>query len=218
MSLQPDESRSSVVGTALAVEGGLVFVALGLGWLFALSPLGQIDWTFRAAWLALAAATPMIAALVLMTRWPVGPFAELEDVVRRAIVPLFRSCTLLDLAVISALAGLGEELLFRGVVQAGLERASGSTWLALVAASVLFGLAHPITPAYAVLAGLIGAYLGWLLLATDNLLVPIVTHAAYDFVALVYLLRGGETPPAVHTTADDYGDDYGDDFGDEWSI
>ena len=39
------------------------------------------------------------------------------------------------------------------------------------------------------LAGLIGIYLGWLLAATDNLLVPIVAHAAYDFLALVYLLH-----------------------------
>jgi hypothetical protein len=205
MSSRPDESRSSIVYSALVVEGGLVIVALGLGWLFAQPPLAQIDWTIRAAWLALAAATPMIAALVLVTRWPVGPFVELEEVARRSIVPLFRSCTLLDLAAISALAGLGEEMLFRGVVQTGLERASGSPWLALVLASLLFGLAHPITLAYAVLAGLIGVYLGWLFMATDNLLVPIVTHAAYDFVALVYLVRGGQPPPA-------------DDYGDEWLI
>ena len=135
-----------------------------------------------------------VAALVLVTRVPVGPLAELEKVVRRTIVPLFRSSTLWELAVICALAGLGEEMLFRGVAQAGIERFSGSPWLALAVASVLFGLAHPITATYAVLAGLIGVYLGWLLLATDNLLVPIVTHAAYDFVALVYLLRGSEAP------------------------
>ena len=210
MKIDTGESRRTVVGTALAVEGGLVFVALALGWLFGQPLLEQIEWTVRGTLLGLAAAVPMLAALVLVTRWPVGPFAELEEVVRRTIVPLFRSCTLLDLAVICALAGLGEEMLFRGVAQAGLERASGSPWLALAVASVLFGLAHPITLAYAVLAGLIGVYLGWLFLATDNLLVPIVTHAAYDFVALVYLLRGGETPPAGDTAAEEYGD--------EWSI
>jgi membrane protease YdiL (CAAX protease family) len=84
---------------------------------------------------------------------------------------------------------LCEELLFRGVFQAGLEQFSGSTWFALAAGSLIFGLAHPITPAYVALAGLIGAYLGWLWIATDNLLPPIVAHGAYDFVALVYLLR-----------------------------
>ena len=39
------------------------------------------------------------------------------------------------------------------------------------------------------LAGLIGLYLGWLWLAVGNLLVPIVVHALYDFVALMYLVK-----------------------------
>lgn len=204
------ESRTSVVALALAVEGGLVLVAVVVGWLVGQSPLARIDWTLRGTWLGLAAATPMIAALVLVTRWPIGPFAQLEEYMRRAILPLFRSCSLLELALISALAGLGEEMLFRGVAQAGLERASDSAWLALMVASLLFGLAHLITPTYAILAGLIGVYLGWLFLASDNLLVPIVTHAAYDFVALVFLLHDGETPQIDHAAADQ--------FGDEWSI
>ena len=53
----------------------------------------------------------------------------------------------------------------------------------------MFGLLHPITRAYAVIAALLGAYLGGLWLAGGNLLTPIVAHALYDFVALVYLLR-----------------------------
>jgi membrane protease YdiL (CAAX protease family) len=53
---------------------------------------------------------------------------------------------------------------------------------------VLFGLLHPITPTYAVLAALMGAYLGGVWLASGNLLVPIVAHALYDFIALAYLL------------------------------
>ena len=39
------------------------------------------------------------------------------------------------------------------------------------------------------IAGLIGLYLGWLWMATGNLLVPIVTHTVYDFVVLVYLVK-----------------------------
>jgi membrane protease YdiL (CAAX protease family) len=53
----------------------------------------------------------------------------------------------------------------------------------------LFGLAHPMSTTYVVLATVVGVYLGGLLLVTDNLLAPIVAHAAYDFVALVYLVR-----------------------------
>ena len=62
-------------------------------------------------------------------------------------------------------------------------------WVGLIAGGVLFGLAHCITPTYALLAGLIGLYLGWLWIATGNLLVPITTHAVYVFLALVYLIR-----------------------------
>jgi hypothetical protein len=204
------ESRRTVLGTAIVVEGGLVLLALAVGWLFGQPPLAQIEWTMPAALVGIAAAVPMVAALVLVTRFPVGPLAELENVVRRMIVPLFRDSSLVDLAAICALAGLGEEMLFRGVAQAGLERFSGSPWLALAVASVLFGLAHPITPTYAVVAGLIGVYLGWLLLASGNLLVPVVAHAAYDFAALVYLLQDTDVPPEELPSAEEYGD--------EWSI
>ena len=91
--------------------------------------------------------------------------------------------------MIAALAGLGEELLFRGVAQRGIEQVSGSGNIGLVAASLLFGLAHPISKTYTFMATLVGLYLGGLLLASDNLLAPIVTHAAYDFAALVYLVK-----------------------------
>ena len=37
---------------------------------------------------------------------------------------------------------------------------------------------------------LIGAYLGLLWLLSRNLLAPMITHALYDFGALVYLVRG----------------------------
>jgi membrane protease YdiL (CAAX protease family) len=60
---------------------------------------------------------------------------------------------------------------------------------ALLLAAALFGVLHFITPAYAVLAGLLGLYMGVLYLVTGNLLVPIVVHSLYDFVALLYLVR-----------------------------
>ena len=72
-----------------------------------------------------------VAGLVLITRYPLGPFKPLDDVVRQLLVPLFRSARIWQLFVISALAGIGEEFLFRGVVQAGAEQFFGSPWLAL---------------------------------------------------------------------------------------
>ena len=114
-----------------------------------------------------------------------------EEVIR----PLFAPCTLFDLALIALLAGLGEEMLFRGILQPALGRWLGP-WPGLVLASVLFGLLHPITGTYVVLAALIGAYLGYLFDLRQNLLVVIVAHALYDFVVLACLVRqtpGSET-------------------------
>ena len=103
-----------------------------------------------------------------------------------------------QLGVISFLAGLGEEMLFRGLLQDGLAHWLGNSfglgeaaglWLAVGLASTLFGLLHWISPFYALVAGLIGAYLGWWRVQSGNLLGPIVAHALYDFVALVYLTK-----------------------------
>jgi hypothetical protein len=192
MEPEPGSSRSIVV-VAIACEGVLGLIALAVGWFLERPPHAQIAWTATALGYGLLAAIPMLVALWMMTRWPVGPLKALDDLVRRTVVPLFASCTMLDLVLISAAAGVGEELLFRGVAQGGIEQVTGSPWLAIIIASVLFGVAHPISTTYAVLAALIGVYLGWLMVATDNLLVPIITHGAYDFAALEYLLRGGET-------------------------
>jgi hypothetical protein len=116
----------------------------------------------------------------------------LLEVVERLVIPLFAACNWLDLAIIAVLAGLGEELLFRGLIQevsAVLIGGAVGRWSACIGTSVLFGLAHWITPTYAVLAALIGFYLGWLWLTSGNLLLPITAHALYDFVVLAYLLK-----------------------------
>jgi membrane protease YdiL (CAAX protease family) len=115
--------------------------------------------------------------------------------VEERMAPLFAGSTAAELALVAALAGLGEEALFRGVVQTALA-ARLPAWTAVAIAAAGFGLAHWLTPAYAVLAGIVGAYLGWAFLASGNLLVPIVAHALYDFIALAILLTMKPDPTA----------------------
>jgi membrane protease YdiL (CAAX protease family) len=62
----------------------------------------------------------------------------------------------------------------------------GSDYIAVGIASIIFGALHAVTPLYAGLAGLASVYFGWLYLATGNLAIPIVTHAFYDWAALLY--------------------------------
>ena len=52
--------------------------------------------------------------------------------------------------------------------------------------SLLFGLAHAMTTSYFVIASLVGAYLGWLAMTYADLIAPIIAHALYDFVAILY--------------------------------
>ena len=134
----------------------------------------------------LAACVPLLGGMFALRGLKTGPLGRLNRVVDQLVVPLFANCTLFDFALISIVAGFSEELLFRGLIQAAL-----ANWLeptaGLVIASLLFGLAHIITPTYAMLAALIGVYLGWVWIATGNLLAPIVAHGAIR-------LRGAHLP------------------------
>ena len=95
--------------------------------------------------------------------------------------------------IIALLAGLGEEALFRGVLQTSLA-GTMNVWLAVCLIGALFGLVHYVSTTYAIYAGLVGVYLGVLHILTGNLLVPILIHAVYDFVALTYLVHFRSLP------------------------
>jgi membrane protease YdiL (CAAX protease family) len=62
-------------------------------------------------------------------------------------------------------------------------------WIALVVASIVFGFGHMISGAYAVVAMVIGVYLGALLMVTESIVAPVIAHGLYDFCALLYLVR-----------------------------
>ena len=184
---------------ALAFEGGLGALALGVGWLVSHQPAIGIrfssdsarEQTAAIAW-GLAATLPLLFALLALDRFPFGPIQSVKDIAHDLVARMFHGASVLQLAVVSLAAGFGEELLFRGLAQAGVARLIGGEygpWIALAAASVLFGVCHWLNTTYAVLAVLAGLYFGVLLLLTGSLWTPIIAHAAYDFIALVYLVR-----------------------------
>jgi membrane protease YdiL (CAAX protease family) len=189
--LDSTPDRQTVVRLAILVEGGLIVLAWLLGWLLGQPPWTNMRWDGRDALRGLLATLPLLVLFLVLTRWPVGPLRRIKEFSEEVIRPLLAPCTVVDLLGISVLAGLGEEMLFRGVFQEVLTHWL-TPWLGLVLASLLFGLLHAITLTYAILAALMGAYLGWLFRATDNLLVVVIVHALYDFVVLLYLLRGPE--------------------------
>ncbi len=182
------EAARRVVRVGILLEMALVGLAWGLGWLLGISPWGTLQWSWRGLGLGLLATLPMIPVFFLCERWSIGPLRRIRQFIDEVVRPLLGGASTFELALLALAAGIGEELLFRGVLQGVFEDRFGTaTGLAL--ASLLFGLAHAITPGYVVLAAGIGAYLGLTWIASGNLLVPIVAHALYDFLALLYLLR-----------------------------
>ncbi len=169
-------------------ESVLVFVALGLGHLGGVSPIEHLRLDAASVVLGAAGALPMLGILLWCLRTTWGPMRRLVALVEERLGPYLANASAGGILLLALLAGVGEELLFRGVIQGWLaERAP--LWLAIAAASLLFGVGHWLSASYAVMASLIGAYFGILFLLSGNLLAPMVAHAAYDVVALFVLTR-----------------------------
>jgi uncharacterized protein len=180
--------RCKIAGLAIVFEGGLLLLAWGLGWLLDAPPFARASLAWTDLGLGIAATLPPLAGMWLCSRSRWAPLRKLMHAVEEKLIPAFAGCSRLDLALISTLAGLGEEALFRGVLQSALAEWF-HPWSAVLAVSLLFGLGHFVTPVYALLAAVIGLYLGILFMVTDNLYSVVLVHTLYDFVALVYLIR-----------------------------
>jgi len=188
--------RINFLTLIMLFEGALLPLSLLLSWLLdiplTLSPGGL------SILMGVLGTLPIWGLLVGARSLRLSPVEEFFSWVDRNIVSLFRGATGWQIAVIALLAGLGEEMLFRGIIQQGLQGWLGP-WPGLLLASFVFGAAHWVSRTYMIFACLMGLYLGLLYWRTDNLLVPIIVHALYDFIALRLLLR--QAPVASQDSA-----------------
>lgn len=180
-------SRWRFFGFAAAFEGGLFVFACLLAWAFNIPFWDQLHLGLPAVAAGVGLALPPIAAGVAMAEMPLPAFDRLRDDFS-AVVALFTQSSLVEILLISLLAGISEETLFRGVMQAYASAYIGVP-LAIVLVGVLFGVVHAVSPSYAVYAALMGIYLGATYAFSGNLVVPIVLHAFYNFAAIVYGVR-----------------------------
>ena len=182
-SAAPDFFRLAVTG-----EAGLLLLAWGLSRWLGVTPWQQPGTVGAAVAWGVLGALPLLAALRWMLSTSVASIKNLVSWVDEQLGPLLIPLPLWQLGGLAVLAGVSEETLFRGVLQAGLAR-----WLSpaggLLAASGLFGLAHFATRTYAAVAGAMGLYLGLLFLLQKSLLAPVVTHALYDLAALLWVVQ-----------------------------
>lgn len=182
--------RRAFLKVATYFEGSLVLAAYLLGWLGGVDPLASLRFSMDSLAFGLAGTLPLCGVFALAYRlaWP--GLKSIKSLLIERLGPLLDACHWTGLAYLAVLAGTTEEILFRGLLQPLLESHWGQA-AGLLASNLLFALAHSITPLYALLAGLTGAYLG---LSLDfggerNLLTPITIHALYDFLAFVAVAR-----------------------------
>lgn len=189
-------SRSEILISTLLVEGGLALSAAVLSWLVGPELWSAFHWSWDGVQWGMLGAIPPLIIILAMDRYPVGPLKHVADISERFLRPLLRNCRWPDYFFLATLAGFCEELLFRGWLQPFL--ASGLTlWASILIGGFVFALCHMITPAYFIIAWLISIYLAMLLVWTDNLLVPMLTHGVYDLIALFVVMWPVQPETAV---------------------
>ena len=183
--------RSDGFPMAVVIEGALALLAVVLAWLFSVPLREQFPRGEALGWgvvRGLVAAVPMLIVFWWLVHSSRPTFRELRRQVEWLIGEMFPSASIGQLAMVAVLAGVGEELLFRGVLQTKLIDWTTPA-VGLVLSSLVFGAAHTLSKLYFSLATLIGLCFGWMAWHYHDLVAPIVAHTVYDFVALLYLSR-----------------------------
>jgi membrane protease YdiL (CAAX protease family) len=185
------------------------FALLGLASLGILAVLGRLDaiWTIPAEFAVLhprAADAPPIQqmSLAMLGGFATGAAVSLGIMVlvwrRRlrsmrmpvvgdieALLPRDGRETLIAIPL-SINAGISEELFFRLALPLLIVAVTGSALIGLGAAAVVFGLMHWYQGWRGVLVtGLVGAFFGWVYVASGSLIRPVVLHILVDLMALV---------------------------------
>jgi membrane protease YdiL (CAAX protease family) len=154
-----------------------------------------------AGWLAALCLTNVIGmGTQWLIRWFYPTFQQPEHGVFKALrdptlAPWMQVFTVIGTAF---LVPVGEEVLFRGILQTGMQKVFPARWGSLVhrwaaifVVGTLFGTIHTTTPQYVPALIALGILLGFLYERTGSLIVPILVHMLFNGKSLLwdYLAR-----------------------------
>ena len=172
--------------TAFFFEANLAVVAVVLGWFVDVIPYQHLYFDNNAISIGILGTLPLFLIFAALYSHPIAGFDEIKKTLLETLGDHLAQLRWYHMLALAAAAGVGEELLFRGTIQPWLENLGGYQF-GLLASNVIFGLVHAITRMYAIITGLVGIYLGYLMDVSGkrNLLAPILTHGLYDFLAFL---------------------------------
>jgi membrane protease YdiL (CAAX protease family) len=138
-------------------------------------------WSLADVRLGMIAAAPPLLIIPLL-EWRVDRYIPglqgLQRSISLVLAPLVGRIRFVEVLALSALAGVSEEVFFRGALQREI---------GVILASVIFGLFHAVSFPYVLWATAVGGYLAWLAQWHGNLSVPIVAHTMIDIAGLLYI-------------------------------
>lgn len=177
--------------TACLFEASLILLALVFAWISGINPLEQLYFSEMAIAVGLLGTVPLCLLFLSLEHFPQQSLSDIRELLLKTLAANLHTRSWTDLFLLAAIAGISEELLFRGVIQPWIS-ASWGVLIGLWATNIIFGLVHAITPLYALLVTLVGLYLSYSMQALSsepNLLIPIIIHGLYDFLAFIALMR-----------------------------
>ncbi|MBP7937667.1 MAG: CPBP family intramembrane metalloprotease [Phycisphaerae bacterium] len=204
----PDLERLACAGVIASVAGQIILIATCLavargtfaGGLRGFGLAGtRLDRDLRwsvAGWLVALCLTGVAvwySSWVIITFWPAftpPSHPVFEFLESRGSPPAIRFLAFFGAAT---LAPIGEEVLFRGILQTGLAALIGwgrpssrARWGAILVTAVLFGMMHTGTPHFVPALMLLGVLLGYTYERTGSLWVPIGLHMLFNIKSLLW--------------------------------
>ena len=188
MDSQP--SPENFFKSACYFEASLILVAFVLAWIAGINPIEDLHFSETAIGYGIIGTVPLCLLFFALESLRFQSTVKIKQLLLETLGTSLVARHWTDLFVLAMIAGISEEILFRGVLQPWLEQAWGMN-AGLLLSSLLFGLVHAVTPLYALLATLVSLYLGLCLDYGEsrNLLTPILIHGLYDFLAFLAIIR-----------------------------
>ncbi len=185
---QPKASEQRIFATVVGGTVAMGVAAIVLGWLIGTPIASQLSPSADVVLVGVIATLPLALFLWWFSNTQNPTLAAFRHSQIKFFSEIGFEFTTPRIIVMAIVAGVAEEFLFRGVLQSWIN-GFAPVAVALIASNIVFGLLHMRTMLYAVIAGLVGVYLGVVYVYTDSLLAPVITHGLYDYVALIYTKR-----------------------------
>jgi membrane protease YdiL (CAAX protease family) len=125
--------------SACLFESALILVAIVLGWCAGINPFASLHFSEIAIFYGILGTLPLFLLFLALQQMTADSVVSIRRLLLETLAPGLARCNWADLLVLAAIAGISEEVLFRGVLQPWLEKGLGME-AGLITSNIIFGL------------------------------------------------------------------------------